>query len=285
MTPPCSFELKESARSTITLCYQKQLQLKRVLKIRKLPESNELSIAYRLSLLPHRNVARFFNGTEAGEGFKLSMQFYENGDLLEFQRGNKMSSRMIKRFLHDIVHGIAHLHSLGIAHRDIALENVLLDKKFRCHLSGFSLAVENGIECSRTINKAFYTAPEVLRRDGLNYNGFQSDLWSLGILILILVSRGNVPFVHASSTDQNFQRFLQLGVRNHITSRRLTVSEHCIDLMERLLQADPAQRPSIVQVMEHPFFTTSEIVNRPSPQVLPATKSGFFGSFFRSIRK
>ena len=268
----CTFDLKKTAQSIITLCYDKELQMKRVLKTRtqsrKLSQSNELSIAHLLSQEPHRNVARYYNGTRTEKGFKLAMQFYENGDLLEFQKQNKMSAQLTQKFVHDIVHGLSHLHSLGIAHRDISLENVLLDKHFRSHLSGFSLAVENGAECTESVSKAFYTAPEVSTSSC--YDGFQSDMWSLGILLLILVTNGNVPFVHASANGKNYQRFLETGVRKYLDSCRIPVSEACIDLIEQLLQVDPIQRPSIEQVVSHPFLklqvrekkTTTSVVKR-----------------------
>ena len=244
------------------------------------PQSNELSIAHVMNRNPHRNVARFFTGSRNDKGFDLLMKYYENGDLFQYQRSNKMSNQIVRNYFREIVHGVAHLHSLDIAHRDISLENVLLDKQFHCHLSGFSLAVKHAEDCDGKINKAFYTAPEVLQ-DPSKYNGFQSDIWSLGIVLLILLT-GNVAFVHASASDMNFQKFLETGVRKHLASRRISVSEDFIVLLELLLQQDPTKRPSIQQLVKHRSLRAPVRTKKvPSSPPAKEKKRGLFRSIFR----
>ena len=277
----CSIDLKKTDQSTITLCYDKESRLKRVLKTRrqshKFPDSNELTIAHTLSSNPHKNVARFFNGTRTRKGFKLAMRFYENGDLLEFQQGNSLSKQLSHRFFRDIVNGLAHLHSIGIAHRDISLKNIYLDNNLHCHIAGFSLASEYGTHCTGVIDTAFYTAPEVLREPHDNYDGFKSDIWSLGILLFILVSGGTVAFVRASDRDKNFQRFRAIGAKKYLEAKRLGLTEDCVDLLEKLLQVDPNERPSIEQVVNHPFL---ELALREKTSQKPVEKPT---SLLRSI--
>ena len=158
----------------------------------------------------------------------------------------------------DIVRGVAHLHSIGIAHRDLSFDTILVNEDVECFIGGFSFASKHGQKCKRLVHRTFYTAPEVIGQTE-NYNGFQADVWSLGIVLLVMAI-GAIAFVHASSTDKNYQHYLKIGVRQFILNRNLVVPEAIIDLLEAILQVDPENRPSAAELLQHPLFHQKKIV-------------------------
>ena len=149
--------------------------------------------------------------------FHVAMEYYSGGDLFGYVQQNhgSMSSDTIQRIISEISHAIMHIHSLGIAHRDISLENILLDHNLSCRLADFQLAKLSASNIDGIVGKLTYVAPEMIHHP-TGYDAYQVDIWSLGILFFILLT-GN-PFCEVASTDNaNFQLFSQLGVRQVLT--------------------------------------------------------------------
>ena len=89
---------------------------------------------------------------------------------------------------------ISYCHSKDIVHRDIKMENVLIDKEFKIKLIDFGFSVqlpkENYIlhDYCGTPN---YIAPEVAQREG--YYGKPADIWALGVVVFRMVA-GSFPY-------------------------------------------------------------------------------------------
>jgi serine/threonine protein kinase len=103
-------------------------------------------------------------------------------------------------------------------------------------------------------------APEVIRSTkGTEYDGRQADIWSCGVMLYVMLF-GRYPF---DATGADPQVNAQHGVRNVINKilgmqwdipPNIPVSPECRDLLQRLLVADPAQRLSMTQIQQHPWF-------------------------------
>lgn len=160
-----------------------------------------------------------------------------------------------KRIFAEIVRAVGHIHSLGIAHRDISLENVLINHNSHCRLTGFDLATRTPLSCIGTVGKLFYIAPESLRSNA-EYDGLAADVWSLGVILFILLT-GNPPFEFAEPHNSHFAQFTQIGMRQYIMSWNLSnCPEHAIDLLEKVLVVSPNQRFRIQDILQHPVFLT-----------------------------
>ena len=90
-----------------------------------------------------------------------------------------------------------YLHEMkGVAHRDIKLENILLDSDLNVKVADFGFAAYKNIHALNTRRGTkTYMAPEI--REGKIYNGKKVDTFSLGVVIFTLV-QGNFPFLKAT---------------------------------------------------------------------------------------
>ncbi len=93
------------------------------------------------------------------------------------------------------MHSVAHIHQLGIAHRDIKLQNILLDHNFDRSAQlklidlGFGCRFTNALPMRTKCGTPYTTAPEVIRE---SYDE-RCDVWSVGVVLYIMLS-GKRPF-------------------------------------------------------------------------------------------
>ena len=138
-----------------------------------------------------KNVIKFYKIIETIEHIYLIQEYIESGSLGQFIRKSKtcLPSLTVKEITLQLIEGIFNIHKYGILHRDLKLENILIDDRNSNELNiklidfGLSKVVlenKNTNECYGTF---LYSAPEVLLNIPYNLN---IDLWSLGIIIFYL---------------------------------------------------------------------------------------------------
>ena len=142
---------------------------------------------------------------------------------------------------------MAYIHAQGIVHRDLKLENILLDAQGHVKVSDFGFTRE--FEPHRWLHTRCgtqaYCAPEML--DGRPYVGEQVDIWSMGVILYALVC-GQLPF------DDDNDAVLHdriLHASPHLPSQ---LSLEVRDLIGSILSKDGAQRPSIKDIVSHSWF-------------------------------
>ena len=94
----------------------------------------------------------------------------------------------IKRIFLQILLGLIHIHKKGIIHRDIKLDNILLNENLDCKICDFGVSrvmLPNEVIYEKCGTPA-YLAPEVIQEKG--YSGFKADVWSLGVLTYYLIT-------------------------------------------------------------------------------------------------
>lgn len=172
--------------------------------------------------------------------------------------------------------GIGHCHQCGVAHRDIKLENALLNDSGVIKLIDFGLshqyeldpktgaAIRNHLIHGYCGSKS-YAAPEVLVGQG--YDGFQADIWSLGVSMFGLLN-GFFPVDEAKASDWRYTKLFkaqELGrssvntIMGWYKKTPAHLSAKAVDLLDRMLSIDPRKRPSIEEVLSHPFITGKEV--------------------------
>ena len=195
----------------------------------------------------------------------IVLELAEGVEMLEVvQRyGGIKDDVRVRGVFRQMLAGVRHMHSSGLAHMDLKLENLILTKEGVVKWLDFGLSVmhqtkhENGSWKRESVppsgSKA-YCAPEVLA--GLSKDGFSADVWSLGIC-LFAASTGRFPFDEASETDRRYCTFLEASHAGSSTLRalypeqNLPSSDGLASLVEGMLIVDPKHRFTLDQVRAH----------------------------------
>lgn len=155
--------------------------------------------------------------------------------------------------------------NLRIIHRDIKLDNVLLElpiPQSKIYLCDFGIAKYIGHKRTRTcVGTLEYSAPEVFKTEisgktSIQPYGFKSDMWSLGIVTHILLS-GISPFY--SDVRENIINGTRIGKLNFNKPQFQKVSQSAKSFIKRLLVVDPQSRMDINDCFEHVWIK----LNRP----------------------
>lgn len=152
--------------------------------------------------------------------------------------------------MHQIVKGMLYLHTHGIMHRDLTLSNLLLTSNMNIKIADFGLATQLKLPNEKHFTMCGtpnYISPEVATRSA---HGLESDVWSLGCMFYAFLT-GHPPF----DTDTVKHTLTKVVLGEYEMPSH--VSDEAQDLIHQLLQKDPAQRPSLSAVLDHPFMTES----------------------------
>lgn len=198
--------------------------------------------------------------------------FCDRGDLFDYLKMHQddVTHDHIKAFFKDVLIGVLHMHSNNVIHRDIKLENVVVDQDGRARLCDFSfcewakepkidynthglLANENGIEVDN--NKALSKfdidvlgtlgciSPEVIETCKASE---KSDIYSLGIMLFEMMTGKRLTPTFSKKNAKNAYKATTLP--------EFKMSAELIDLLHKLLHPDPKKRISIEDTLAHPFM-------------------------------
>lgn len=203
--------------------------------------------------MDHPHVARLFDVYETEDRLYLVMECLEGGEL--FERVINSDKRQFKESdaaeaVRQMLLAINYLHSHGIVHRDLKLENFLYDFKIGDHLKlidfGFSKVWDQNSKMQATCGTLSYVAPEVLTK---SYTS-QCDLWSLGVISFILLS-GYMPFAGDEKTQ--IQKILK-GKYTLKPEKWCTISCEARSFVEALLRVNPRERLTAEGALAHPWI-------------------------------
>ena len=211
--------------------------------------NNEISI---LKMLRHPNVVKLLETFDTDKHHLIVMELCPGGDLLNYVRKRrKLSEKYAKFVFKQIMEGIAYLHDNGVVHRDIKLDNILLDGHGNIKIADFGVSrkvIDNEILFEQCGTPA-YIAPEIVRE--LGYKGYPVDIWSAGVCLYAMLY-GNVPFKANQMGDLNKM------ILDSTIEFKDTVSEESRDLMMRMLQKNPNKRLTAIETLEHAWFEDAD---------------------------
>ena len=178
------------------------------------------------------------------------MRLAEHGDLLRQLRKTPLEIAQIARIIDQLLAAVEYLHSYGICHRDIKLENILLSKQAGVKLCDFGLAsmTFDGV-LHGNCGSFEYSAPEAIRAE--SFDGMKADMWSVGVVCYALFARG-LPF---KGVHKDFD-FESAQVDYDIVPVKFR------PLIQQLLSVDPAQRPSATEARGFHALNSSQTRRR-----------------------
>ena len=234
--------------------------------------------------LNHPNVTKILEMFEDDGYILIAMEYINGGNLFSFvKKRRKLSEKTAKFLFRQIILGIKHIHSKKIVHRDIKLENILIDLNNNIKICDFGIGRILKNEKQMLYDKCgtpMYMAPEILLSSKTKgYEGFPVDIWSSGISLYIMLS-GTLPFnlknkesSDMSNESNNNNIELQYSIINKEPKKIEKISDEARDLLKGLLNKNPKKRLTIEQILNHPWLMEEEIKNKKNKKYHLFTKA------------
>ena len=175
----------------------------------------------------------------------LGSNYVNMFDLIENSSGKGYGEDAGRLYLHQMLNALEYLHSeAGICHRDLKLENILIDSNLNFKLIDFGLSAAGDLKrVIGAVGSPSYVAPEVL--ESYHYNGTLVDIFSMGVLLFIMV-QGKFPHGTKILTDKYYDMIRNKRYDAYFKAvDGLHLSEGFKNLIVRLLAYNPSERPSI----------------------------------------
>ena len=202
-----------------------------------------------LNKFRHRRIVKILEVFESENHLLIAMEYAPGGDLLQYVKSrHRLPESEARPLFHQIIEGALAIHNTGVLHRDFKLDNILLNSD-KSHIKicdfGVSRVMRRGQKVSEQCGTPAYIAPEIIADHG--YEGFYSDIWSLGVCLYAMVS-GSVPFKAASLRELHK---LVLTARYQMPEG---LTREVKDLIEKMLHLVPSRRITLEEVLRHEWF-------------------------------
>ena len=216
---------------------------------------NEINV---LKKLDHPNIVKIYEFYNIKDNYYLITEFCKYGELYKYRKFH-FSEKQLCVLFYQIFSGLIYLHDNNIIHRDIKLENIMIDSIEKDNIScepyffikiiDFGSAKYFSKEKSENeiIGSSYYIAPEVLKQD---YNE-KCDTWSVGVLLYMLLTN-KAPF--NGKNDEIIIEKIKEGNYDKKSRKLMDYSDDIRDLLDHLLEVDVDKRFSAKQALNHEWF-------------------------------
>ena len=228
----------------------------------------------------HLNIIKSTFALLTDKHLGISMEYASGGSLTQYVtdrfprtgQGLFLTEEETRYFFKQIVSAIEYCHNRNVAHRDLKLDNTLLDGSDPPYIKicdfGFAKSWGDDNETANLftqIGTPVYMSPEVIhaKESKTGYDPKSSDIWSAGVLLYVMLL-GSFPFDHDEQQDPNSsqaqQEVYDLQCSNHWSSHPSNpkgvemLSPLAKDLMDKIFEIESSKRISLGEIKEHPWY-------------------------------
>lgn len=221
--------------------------------------------------MDHPNIVRTFDIFVRRKRIHFVMEYVPGGELFDLVAANTIFTEpRAASVMRDLLRAVGYLHTRGIAHRDVKLENLLCMRNtwpLQVKLADFGFANhirgESDKMLSSFVGTPYYIAPEMLLSKG---HGRPVDIWACGVVMYILLS-GKFPF--GGETEKEYYSRVLSREAYFPSQEWASVSQGAKDLVAAMLCKDPSKRLTAEECLNHPWILNAskelEVETRPSP--------------------
>lgn len=199
-------------------------------------------------MIRHPNITQLLDILETENSYYLVMELCSGGNLMhKIYEKKRLEEHEVRKYIRQLILAVEHLHRAGVVHRDLKIENLLLDENNNIKLIDFGLSNCAGIlgysdPFSTQCGSPAYAAPELLARKKY---GPKVDVWSIGVNMFAMLT-GTLPFtVEPFSLRALYQKMVDKEM-NPLPTHLSPVS---VNFLRSLLEPDPMKRPNIQQAL------------------------------------
>ncbi|PNX72906.1 CBL-interacting serine/threonine-protein kinase 1-like protein, partial [Trifolium pratense] len=181
----------------------------------------------------------------------MVLEYVNGGELFDkISSKGKLTEAHGRKMFQQLIDGVSYCHNKGVFHRDLKLENVLLDAKGNIKITDFNLSAlpqhcrADGL-LHTTCGSPNYVAPEILANRG--YDGAKSDIWSCGVILYVILT-GYLPF-----DDRNLAVLYQKIFKGEVQIPRW-LSPGAQNIIKRILDPNPKTRITMSMIKEDEWF-------------------------------
>ncbi|KAM3410678.1 hypothetical protein ACQJBY_002731 [Aegilops geniculata] len=206
--------------------------------------------------LRHPNIIQFIEVILTPTHLAIVMEYAAGGELFDriVDRG-RFSEDETRYFFQQLICGVSYCHHMQICHRDLKLENVLLDGSPAPRLKicdfGYSKSSVLHSRPKSAVGTPAYIAPEVLRRQ--EYDGKMADVWSCGVTLYVMLV-GAYPFEDPDD-PKNIKKIIQrIAAVDYNIQDNILISADCRQLISLIFVSNPTKRITMKEIKSHPWF-------------------------------
>ena len=201
----------------------------------------------------------------------LILEYASKGELFDYifcsQKGLK--EKYVKVVFKKILKGVDAIHKSGICHRDLKMQNILVDEKFNPKICDFGFACETGSgKLNQFLGTMNYAAPEMFYHRP--YDGVKADIFSLGVVLLNL-STCKIGFCQSTKKDKYYRHIILKNYEtywNLVKSQIGEISPELKTLYLKMVAFNPEERPTIDQILVDPWMKEINDLNEQEYSLL-----------------
>ena len=235
-------------------------------EINMLGKVSELKNPYIVNMIEHGEEEIKLKSKPLENRQYIVLDYVSEGELFayiyEIQKG--LENKTAKLIFHKLLKGLEAIHKSGICHRDLKIDNILMDKDFNPKICDFGLATElkgkngSGI-LFESIGTEEYKPPEMHYHRP--YDGVNADIFCLGA-ILFTITTGGVGFKYALKDDDFYKYIYKNKFDNYWKKIGFTqLDEDLKRLIFKMLSYKPEDRPSIEKILDSPWLKEIKDLN------------------------